>query len=78
MLQIINGKQFTSPATEWGRQKEFLALKAYVQFQIQNGHAGLYCCRSGFVISDTYPHLGAYPDAIVHDPSTKVQFGGQK
>jgi hypothetical protein len=75
VLQIINGKQFTSLATEWGRQKESLALKTYAQFQIENGHAGLYCCRSGFVISEKYPYLGASPDAVVHDPSTEVQFG---
>lgn len=75
VLQIIQGKQFTSPATEWGRQKEALALKMYVQFQIENSHAGLYCCRSGLVISEMYPHLGASPDAVVHDPSTEVQFG---
>ena len=75
MLQIINGKQFTTAATEWGREKESLALAMYAQFQKDNGHAGLYCCRSGFVVSEKYPYLGASPDAVVHDPSSKSQFG---
>ena len=37
MLQIINGKQFTTSATEWGREKESLALAMYAQFQKDNG-----------------------------------------
>lgn len=35
----------------------------------------MYSCRSGFVISEKYPYLGASPDAVVHDPSVGNQFG---
>ena len=75
VLRIIDAKPFTSRATEWGKQYESLALKKYTEVQTQNGHVGLYCCRSGFVISDQYPYLGASPDAVVHDPSAESQFG---
>ena len=29
----------------------------------------MYCTKSGFVISEEYPFLGASPDAVVHDPT---------
>ncbi len=34
-----------------------------------------YCCRSGFVISEEYPFLGASPDGLVYDPLSADQFG---
>ena len=40
-----------------------------------SGHSGLYCCASGFVISEEYPLLVASPDAAVYDPSCNNPFG---
>ena len=31
--------------------------------------------KSGFVMSKDYPFLGASPDAVVHDPSSDIEFG---
>lgn len=75
VLRIINGKPFATPATTWGKEKESVALQQYTDHQNSHGHAGLYSCRSGFVISEKYPYLGASPDAVVHDPSVGNQFG---
>ena len=69
VMQIIQGHRFTSRATDWGIQNEAVALKKYCQLQQDSGHNGLYCTKSGFVISEEYPFLGASPDAVVHDPT---------
>ena len=37
--------------------------------QRASGHADLYACKSGFVISEDLPFVGASPDAAVYDPS---------
>lgn len=39
------------------------------------GHQGLVAFRSGLVISETHPFLGASPDACVHDPLWDEPFG---
>ena len=75
VLQILHPKKFTSAATDWGIRHEDIALKQYCDLQHQSGHHGLYCCKSGFVISKDHPFLGASPDAVVHDPTCKNQFG---
>ena len=75
VLQIIDAKPFTSPATEWGKEYESIAREKYTQLQNDSGHHSLYSCQSGFVISEKYPHLGASPDAVVHDPSVDNPFG---
>ena len=75
VLQILSNKQFTSEATDWGINKEPIALEKYVSVQHDAGHNGLYCCASGFVISEEYPFLGASPDGVVHDPSVSNSFG---
>ena len=71
----MRSKQFTSAATEWGEKSEPVALEQYKKFQHDSGHHGLYCCLSGFVVSEKYPFLGAPPDAIVHDPTDASPFG---
>jgi hypothetical protein len=73
VMQIIQRKPFTSEATEWGIQNESVALRRYVELQHHTGHNGLYCSKSGFVISEEYPFLGASPDAVVHDPTNVLE-----
>ena len=75
VLQILHPKKFSSAATDWGIRHEDIALKQYCDLQHQSGHHGLYYCKSGFVISRNHPFLGASPDAVVHDPTRKNQFG---
>ena len=75
VLQILHPKQFSSAATEWGIHHEGIALKKYCELQHQSGHYGLYYSKSGFVINENYPFLGASPDAVVHDPNSKHSFG---
>ena len=75
VLQILGAKPFTSAATEWGKKNEAVALEQYKKFQHDSGHHGLYCCPSGFVVSEKYPFLGASPDAVVHDPTDANPFG---
>ena len=69
-------KKFTgSEATEWGKRNEEQALKLYNVNQQSSGHEGLTTARSGFVICESHPFLGAPPDANVYDPSYPQPFG---
>ena len=73
--QLLHPQQFSTSATEWGRQQESTALKTYVEHQTSLGHDGLIAVRAGFTICEEYPFLGASPDSCVNDPSCADQFG---
>ena len=75
VLQILGTKQVTAPALEWGKAHEEVALQQYERHQHSAGHTRLFCCRSGFIVSDEHPFLGASPDAVVYDPDTDDPFG---
>ncbi len=75
MLRIIEAKSFYSPATEWGKKHEEVALKQYEEHQHGSGHDTLSVRKCGFVISEDHPFLGASPDALVCDPTNADQFG---
>ena len=75
VLQIIKDRKFYSLATDWGKQQEPVAFDAYVEFQKKSGHQGLFACQSGFMISESYPFLGASPDGVIYDPSVTNPFG---
>ena len=65
----------TAPSLEWGKVHEDVALQQYVDHQHSSGHVRLFCCRSGFIVCDEHPFLGALPDAVVYDPDTEDSFG---
>ena len=44
VLQILEGKQFQTLATEWGKKHEELALKQYEEYEHASGHENLYAC----------------------------------
>ena len=73
VLKILQPKQFSSPATEWGNTYESVAIAEYVQYQHSQGHSGLTVSPSGFHISLSHPYLGASPDGAVYDPSNIQQ-----
>lgn len=73
--ELLHPLQFSTKATEWGRQHEPIALNAYVQHQIDLGHVGLVAVNAGFVVCEEHPFLGASPDAYINDPSSADQFG---
>ena len=70
VLRILQPKQFTSPATEWGKTHESIAITEYVKYQHSHGHPSLTVTPVGFHISLSHPYLGASPDGAVYDPST--------
>ena len=70
MLRILHPKQFTLPATEWGKTHESIAITEYVKYQHSHGHPSLTVTPVGFHISLSHPYLGASPDGAVYDPST--------
>ena len=74
VLQMLGKKPFTSAATDWGKINESKALEQYQQSKKDNGH-DVSCARSGFVVSEEYPFLGASPDAVVYDASEPNPFG---
>jgi len=75
VLRIIEPKQFTSAATEWGKETEAIALQEYEVNLKSLGHSDITVCRAGFVVCESHPFLGASPDGYVHDPSRKEQYG---
>ena len=75
VMRILDKISFSSPATDWGKANEQAAIQLYVETQNETGHADLYACQSGFVISEDHPFLGASPDSAVYDPSDSDPFG---
>ena len=75
VLRIIEPKQFSTTATEWGKRQESVALEQYERHQRSLGHLQITVCKAGFVICEEQPFLGATPDAYVHDPSISEPYG---
>ena len=50
-----------------GKAHEEVALQQYERHQHSAGHTRLFCCRSGFIVSDEHP--------VVYDPDTDDPFG---
>ena len=76
VLRILQPKQFTSAATEWGLMHESVAIEEYTKYQNCYGHTGLTVTSCGFHVSKSHPFLGASPDGAVYDPSnTQQPFG---
>ena len=75
VLRIIEPKQFTTAATDWGKQQESVALEQYERHQQYLGHSQITVCKAGFVICEEHPFLGATPDAYVHAPSFNKPYG---
>ena len=73
--ELLHPQQFSTKATDWGKRHEPIALKSYVDHQISSGHTGLVAVKSGFVVCEEHPFLGASPDTCVHDVSAVEQFG---
>ena len=73
VLRIIQPRKISSAAIEWGIKHESVAIKEYIEYQHQHGHEGLVVTQSGFLVSQSYPFLGASPDGTVFDPSTPQQ-----
>lgn len=73
--ELLHPQQFSTKATEWGRQHEAVALKAYIEHQLSMGHDGLLAVNAGFVVCEEHPFLGASPDAYVNDPTSVDQYG---
>ena len=73
VLRILQQKQFSSAAIEWGIQNEPIAIQKYIDHQHTHGHPLLMVSPSGFFVSSTHPFLGASPDGAVYDPSNSQQ-----
>ena len=58
VLRILQPKQFTSAATEWGLMHESVAIEEYTKYQNCYGHTGLTVTSScGFHVSKSHPFL---------------------
>ena len=68
VLSIMQPRSFSSAATAWGIQNEPIAIRAYLAHQHQQMKSGVTVQCTGFIISQTYPYLGASPDGSVYDP----------
>ena len=61
VMRILGIKKFMAKSADWGIEKEAIALEQYIEHQKSSGRPGIYTCKSGFVISQTHPFLGASP-----------------
>ena len=76
VLQIIQPKQFSTPALQYGIDNEKLALQEYVAYQNAHGHPQFTVSSCGFLVNTKHPFLGASPDGVVYDSSdTQQPFG---
>ena len=73
VLSIIQPKNISTRSTAYGIEKEPIAVKEYVDYQRHHGHSDISVSKSGFLISSSYPFLGASPDGAVFDPSNALQ-----
>ena len=73
VLQILQPKQFSTPATQWGISNESRAQQEYIQHQLTCGKDRLVVAPTGFFISKSHPFLSASPDSAVYDPSSPNQ-----
>ncbi len=64
VLSILQPRTFSSAATDWGVQKESLAIQEYVSFQHEHGRDKLTVAPCGFLVCESYPFLGATPDGV--------------
>lgn len=72
VLQILQPKQYSSAATQWGVDHEAPAIQQYIHHQHTHGHPDLTVAPCGFYVCKTHPYLGASPDGAVYDPSQQT------
>lgn len=72
---LLYPRQISSPAIEWGKKNEAIALNEYTKHYNSLGNTKMIVCRAGFVVCEEHPFLGASPDAYVHDPQSSVEYG---
>ena len=68
VLSIMQPCSFSSAATARGIQNEPIAIRAYLPHQHQQMKSSVTVQSTGFIISQTYPYLGANSDGSVYDP----------
>ena len=73
VLSIIQPPKFSTRATMYGIENEPVAVNKYIEHQRRYCHPDISVSSSGFLISTTYPFLGASPDGAVYDPSNTSQ-----
>ena len=71
---IMHPKPFTSKYVAHGMKYELVALREYEKFMF-NGKTPVAVLKSGFVVSEAFPVLGASPDAKVIDFGCSICFG---
>ena len=73
--ELLDSKQVSSRAIEWGKTNECRAIEEYKRRQNISGKDGITVCKAGFHICEHYPFLGASPDGCIHDPTCVQMFG---
>ena len=75
VLRVLQPKQISSPAIEWGVQQEAAAIEAYKKQQLHCGHQRITVCPVGFLMCQDHPFLGASPDGTIYDPTHPDPYG---
>ena len=60
-----DAKKINTPAIQWGKKNEKVALKDYIEFN-NSYHEGFNVSSCGLHVHPEYPHVGATPDGIVN------------
>ena len=69
VLRIIQPKNFSTAATQYGLDQEKTAVKAYIDYQLSHGHPEIVVSSSGFMINPKFPFFGATPDGAIYNPN---------
>ena len=72
---LLDSKSISSPALEWGKRNESIALQEYIKHNEALGNKNMVVCKAGFVVCEEHSFLGASPDAYVFDPQAENQYG---
>ena len=67
IMQIIQPRSFSTPATRHGIENEKHTISAYLSHQLSNGHPDIVVGESGVIVNQSC-FLGATPDGVVYDP----------
>ncbi|KAL3862566.1 hypothetical protein ACJMK2_008525 [Sinanodonta woodiana] len=75
LVKVIMGyTPFDNKYVKWGRDHEPAALRTYINIKTKS-HPDLHVTPCGLYVNTIFPHLGASPDGVVHDPCCQDSSG---
>ena len=60
VMRLIEQRQISSPAIQWGVLQDVIVFQAYIDYQLQNGHPGLTAPHKPLPPLSWLPHQMVY------------------